>query len=137
MSLLSEYTLTDELTLDALKELGFSESYAMPVSNYRKAYDNFVRLKFYHANAFSFNHKSFYCSYRYFPEINYLAISIESMPNDWWRCSPNDIPKFEVNKRFNYIVKHYSDLLVYLTDEWVIEQVKNFNFLTGAKIEYK
>lgn len=128
MSLLSEYNLTDELTQDALEELGFNESYAMIISN-NKAYDNVLKVKCYHANAFNFNHKAFYCSYRYFPELNYLSISIEAMPGDYLYLHYNNINEHIVNKRFEYIVKHYSDLLVYLTDEWVIEQVKNFKFL--------
>ena len=127
MGLLSEYNLTDELTQDALKELGFNESYAMPLSD-NKAYDNVYKAKFYYANSFNFNHKSFYCSYRYFPELNYLLVSIEAMPGDYL-VSYNDINAHDVNKRFDCIVKHYSDLLVYLTDEWIIEQVKNFKFL--------
>jgi hypothetical protein len=127
MGLLSEYHLTDELTQDALKELGFGESYAMTLSD-NKAYDNVFKAKFYHANTFSFNHKSFYCSYRYFPKLNYLSISIEAMPGDYL-SHYSIINTHDVNKRFDCIVKHYSDLLVYLTDEWVIEQVKNFKFL--------
>ena len=128
MGLLSEYNLTDELTQDALKELGFGESYAMPVNNKRKSYDNVFKAKFYHANTFNFNHKAFYCSYRYFPELNYLMVSIEAMPGDYL-FNYNDINEHDVNKRFYCIVKHYSDLLVYLTDEWVIEQIKSFKFL--------
>lgn len=134
MGILSEYNLTDELTQDVLKELGFSESYAMPVND-NKAYDNVFKAKFYHRNTFNFNHKAFYCSYRYFPELNYLAISIESMPSDYLFLhlgsihNSYNINKNDVNKRFDYIVKHYSELLVYLTDEWLIEQVKNFKFL--------
>lgn len=127
MGLLSEYNLTDELTQDALKELGFNESYAMLLSD-NKAYDNVFKAKFYHANTFNFNHKSFYCSYRYFPELNYLIVSIEAMPGDYL-FNYNNINEHDVNKRFYCIVKHYSDLLVYLTDEWIIEQVKNFKFL--------
>ena len=127
MGLLSEYNLTDELTQDALKELGFGESYAMPLSD-NKAYDNVFKAKFYHSNTFNFNHKSFYCSYRYFPELNYLIVSIEAMPGDYL-FNYNDINEHDVNKRFDCIVKHYSDMLVYLTDEWIIEQVKNFKFL--------
>lgn len=128
MGLLSEYNLTDELTQDVLKELGFSESYAMTVNNKRDSYDNVFKAKFYPRNTFNFNHKAFYCSYRYFPELNYLLVSIESMPSDYL-FHYNDINKHEVNKRFDCIVKHYSDLLIYLTDEWIIEQVKNFKFL--------
>ena len=127
MGLLSEYNLTDELTQDVLKELGFGESYAMPVSD-NKAYDNVFKANFYHANAFNFNHKAFYCSYRYFPELNYLMVSIEAMPSDYL-FSYGNINANEVNMRFDCIVKHYSDLLVYLTDEWVITHVKNFKFL--------
>lgn len=129
MGLLSEYNLTDELTPDVLKELGFSESYAMSVNNKRGVYDNVFKAKFYPRNTFEFNHKAFYCSYRYFPELNYLMVSIESMPSDYLFNHYSNINKQDVNKRFDRIVKHYSDLLVYLTDEWVIEQVKNFNFL--------
>lgn len=128
MSLLSEYNLTDELTQDVLKELGFSESYAMSVNNERGVYDNAFKAKFYPRNTFDFNHKAFYCSYRYFPELNYLLIRIEGMPSDYL-FSYNDINAHEVNKRFDCIVKHYSDLLIYLTDEWLIEQVKNFKFI--------
>jgi hypothetical protein len=128
MGLLSEYHLTDELTQDALKELGFGESYALPVNNEKGIYDNVYKAKYYHANQFNFNHKSFYCSYRYFPELNYLSISIEAMQGDYL-SHYNIINKHDVNKRFDCIVKYYSDLLVYLTDEWVIEQVKNFKFL--------
>lgn len=128
MGLLSEYNLTDELTPDVLKELGFGESYAMPVNNERGSYNNVFKAKFYPKNIFEFNHKAFYCSYRYFPELNYLSISIEAMPSDYL-FHYNDINKHDVNKRFDRIVKHYSDLLVYLTDEWVMEQVKNFKFL--------
>lgn len=127
MGLLSEYNLTDELTQDVLKELGFNESYAMPLSD-NKAYDNVFKAKFYPRNTFEFNHKAFYCSYRYFPELNYLMVSIEAMPSDYL-FHYNDINKHEVNKRFDCIVKHYSDLLIYLTDEWLIEQVKNFKFI--------
>lgn len=128
MGILSEYNLTDELTQDALKELGFGESFAMPVNNERCSYNNVFKAKFYHANTFNFNHKAFYCSYRYFPELNYLSIAIEAMPGDYI-SHYSIINKHDVNRRFEYIVKHYSDLLVYLTDEWVIEQVKNFKFL--------
>lgn len=128
MSLLSEYHLTDELTQDALKELGFNDSYAMSLSD-NKAYDNVFKAKFYQANTFNFNHKSFYCSYRYFPELNYLSVSIETMPSDYLFFHYNNINKYEFNKRFEFTVKTYSDLLIYLTDEWVIEQVKNFKFL--------
>jgi hypothetical protein len=136
MGLLSEYNLTDELTPDVLKELGFSESYAMPVNNKKGSYNNVYKAIFYPADTFNFNHKAFYCSYRYFPELNYLAISIEAMPHDYlvfhlgsFHNNINKYAKDDVNKRFDCIVKHYSDLLVYLTDEWVIEQVKNFKFL--------
>lgn len=128
MGLLSEYNLTDELTPDVLKELGFSESYAMSVNNKRDSYDNVFKAKFYSKNTFSFNHKAFYCSYRYFPELNYLMVSIEAMPSDYL-FSYNDINQHEVNKRFEFSIKTYSDLLIYLTDEWLIEQVKNFKFL--------
>ena len=68
MGLLSEYNLTDELTPDVLKDLGFSESYAMTLSD-NKAYDNVFKAIFYPADTFSFNHKAFYCSYRYFPAV--------------------------------------------------------------------
>lgn len=129
MGVLSEYNLTDELTQDALKELGFNKSYAMTLSD-DKAYDNVFKAKFYSRNIFGFNHKSFYCSYRYFPELNYLMVSIEAMPSDYL-FSYNYINAHDVNvnKRFDCIVKHYSELLVYLTDEWLVEQVKNFKFL--------
>ena len=129
MGLLSEYNLTDELTQDVLKELGFSESFAMAVNNDKKLYDNFFKAKFYHANIFNFNHKSFYCSYRYFPELNYLMVSIEAMPSDYLFNHYSNINKQDVNKRFDCIVKYYSDLLIYLTEDWLIEQVKNFKFL--------
>lgn len=128
MGLLSEYNLADELTQKVLKELGFSESYAMLLSD-NKAYDNVYKAKFYPRNTFDFNHKAFYCSYRYFPELNYLIISIEAMPSDYLFLHYNNINKSEVNKRFDCVVKHYSDLLIYLTDEWLIEQVKNFKFI--------
>lgn len=129
MGLLSEYNLTDELTQDALKNLGFSESYAISVNNKKDVYDNVYKAKFYSKNTFSFNHKAFYCSYRYFPELNYLMVSIESMPSDYLFNHYSNINKQNVNKRFEFSVKTYSDLLIYLTDEWVIEQVKNFKFL--------
>lgn len=129
MGLLSEYNLTDELTQDTLKELGFNDSCAMPVNNKRDSYDNVLKIKLYHSNTFNFNHKTFYCSYRYFPELNYLSISIEAMPSDYVFLHYNNINEHDVKKRFEYTVKHYSDLLVYLTDEWIIEQVKNFKFL--------
>ena len=46
MGLLSEYNLTDELTQDVLKELGFNESYAMSVIM-KSLYDNvYIRLNF-------------------------------------------------------------------------------------------
>lgn len=129
MGILSEYNLTDELTQDALKELGFGESYAMAVNYEKGIYDSVYKAKYYHANTFNFNHKAFYCSYRYFPEQNYLSISIEAMPGDYLCLHYNNINEHDVSKRFDCIVKYYSDLLVYLTDEWVIEQVKNFKFL--------
>lgn len=129
MGLLSEFNLADEITQDALKELGFNESYAMSVNNERGVYDNVFKAKFYPRNTFDFNHKAFYCSYRYFPELNYLLVSIEAMPSDYLFLNYNEVNTHEVNKRFDYIVKHYSDLLIYLTDEWLIEQVKNFKFI--------
>lgn len=129
MGLLSEYNLTDELTQDVLKELGFSESFAMSVNNDKKLYDNFFKAKFYSKNAFNCNNKSFYCSYRYFPELNYLMIRVEGFPSNYMVGNAITVEPGEISTTFEYTVKYYSDMVVYLSEEWLIENIKDIKFL--------
>lgn len=132
MGLLSEYNITDELTINVLKDMGFGESYAMSLSvSDNKKYDNFFKAKFYSSNTFentfNFKHREFYCTYRYFPELDILYISIESMPSNY--LFNGCLTKRPPNKRFSYTVKNYSDLLIYLSKDWLATQVKELEFL--------
>jgi hypothetical protein len=131
MGLLSEYNLTDELTQDVLKELGFSESFAMSVNNDSQQYKNYFRARYYgicQLNKFGLS-KSFYCSYRYFPELNYLMIRVEGFPSNYMICNVITVEPGEVSTTFEYTVKYYSDMVVYLSEEWLIENIKDLKFL--------
>ena len=129
MSLLSEYNLTDELTQDVLKELGFIESFAMPVNNEKCSYNNVFKAKFYSKNTFNFNNKAFYCGYRYFPELNYLMIRVEGMPSNYMVGNSITVIPGEISTTFEYTVKYYSDMVLYLSEEWLIENIKDLKFL--------